>query len=270
MKSKPVPAQPTTLGRKLLGCIFASVLVIPLASVFLCGFGLYLASLGEYRARHGRPVDEWLKRAADADINVRKEAIAVLAETLGSIHDPGPMNCAGPDPSIWVAHRKRDRFISEVRPRVPEIIEALARETTDRNSSCRLTAIQGLQLACTWRGAEEFRRLLPTLIDVARDESAEIRTAASDVIICNLLHGFRGYKDYQGLPVADLLPILTDPSLSPASQSDGVVILGFIGRDASAALPRLEEIVRDAEQNHDLNAAQQASWAIKRIRGEAN
>ena len=80
MKSKPGPAQPP-LGRKLLGCIIVGVLVVPLASVFLCGFGLYLASLGEYCARHGRPVDEWLKRATDTDIDVRKEALRVLAKT---------------------------------------------------------------------------------------------------------------------------------------------------------------------------------------------
>lgn len=270
MKSKPGPAEPTTLGRKLLGCMIVGVLVVPLASAFLCGFGLYRASLGEYHARHGRPVDEWLNRAAEADIDVRKEAIGVLAETLFSIQDPGPMNCAGPDPSIWVERRKRDRFISEVRPRVPEIIEALAREAGDRDSSSRLTAIWGLQTVSNWGGAEEFRKCLPTLISAARDESAEIRLEATHAIIWTLQRGFRGSNDYQGLPVAELVPILTDPSLASHGRlTGGIAILGFIGRDASAALPRLEEILKDAEQNHDLNAAQQAAWAIKRIRGEA-
>jgi hypothetical protein len=67
------------------------------------------------------------------------------------------------------------------------------------------------------------------------------------------------------------VPFLNDPALASGNLSGGVSILGFIGRDASVALPALEKMVKDAETNRELkNAAQQATWAIKRIRGEAD
>src|SRR4029434_2830113 len=101
---------------------------------------------------HGRSVEEWLQRAADPNVNVRNEAIGVLAETLNSIQDRGPMNCAGPDPFIWVEHRKRDRFLAEVRPRVPEVVEVLARTVGDESASCRVAAIRGVATVSIWSG----------------------------------------------------------------------------------------------------------------------
>jgi hypothetical protein len=258
-------------GRNLLRLIIVGMLVLPSSCISLLAVGLYRASQTEYRARHGRAIDEWLQRATDQDVTVRNEAIAVLAETLGSIQDKGPMNCAGPDPSIWIARRKRDRFLADVRPRVAEITEVLARAVEDKSASCRDTAIRGLATVAIWSGADAFRPILPTLIKAARDENAEIRRTATECIIWNFEFGFRGSDEYKGLPVEDLVPILTDPSLSEWTLSWGVTILGFIGPEAAIALPRLEQIVVDADKSsRNINLRQSARWAIKRIRGDAD
>lgn len=105
------------------------------------------------------------------------------------------------------------------------------------------------------------------LIAACQDEGSDVRRAARKCVINNLDFGYRGYDDYRGLPINELIPILTAPDLSPDQRYSAVVSLGMIGPDAVEAVPWLEQIIKEIEQKPDGTCVvQQANWAIKRIR----
>jgi len=247
-----------------LGC--TTVTGIPVAVMAFIAFLLFRASQAENPLLRGGTISEWVERADDSDPQVHAEAIGVLAGLLNSIADPGPMNCAGPDPFTWVEQRRIAWFCSDVRSRLPQIIALLEVTAADQEAEARVVAIQSLTHVSSWTDAAEVRRLLPLLIKACHDEDPDVRQAARECIIENLAHGFRGYNDYVGLPIQDLIPILTAPDLSGSHRYYAVVSLGMIGPEAVAALPRLEQIIADAEQNPDGTCVvQQARWAMQRI-----
>jgi len=215
----------------------------------------------------GLELSNWIELAQSPDELLREESVASLERALASIRDPKPMNCAG---GIVFVPRGKSLLQAEVRKHLEGIADILEQGAQSANSRVQVSSMKAIANLALWDHGAHTRRLLPALIKAAtKGNDLETQRAARESIILNLTFGCRGFADYVGMPIQDLIPILTSPDLDPNLRYYAVVILGYIGPDAREALSYLDKIIKDVALAPDgTGVVQQAAWAKRRINGQ--